>query len=59
MSEFATIIGLILYSALAVMGVRAAYRNGVNDGYHARSYPNYPGYQRAKKILQETKQWEG
>ena len=57
MSETAIIIGFILYSILACIGTRAAYRNGVNDGYHARAYPNHPGYQKAKKILQETKQF--
>ena len=48
------IVGMLL---LGCAGCWAAYRNGVNDGYNAGKYPDHPGYQKARKILEKTGQW--
>ena len=39
---------------LASVGCRAAYRNGVADGYGYSKEPLNPGYQKAGKILKGT-----
>jgi len=48
---------LVMFVLLGTFGVWAAYRNGVNDGYNAGKYPDHPGYQKARKILEKTGQW--
>lgn len=41
----------LLFLLLAVAGVRAAYRNGVNDGFGFSWEPDNPGYQKAGDYL--------
>jgi hypothetical protein len=48
---------LVMFVLLGTFGVWAAYRNGVEDGYNAGKYPDHPGYQKARKILDKTGQW--
>lgn len=40
-----------LASGLLVLGLRAAYQNGVTDGYGFAREPRNPGYQRAGNYL--------
>lgn len=45
---------LMLLCGCARIGVKAAYQNGVTDGYGYRREPNNPGYAKAGKYLKQT-----
>ena len=47
------IILCCLLSAVGLLSTRAAYRNGVNDGYGYSREPDNPGYQRAGDYLRK------
>lgn len=49
--EIVLIAVLALFVLLATTGQRAAYRNGVTDGYGYSREPNNPGYEKAGEIL--------
>jgi hypothetical protein len=53
MSEvgFWCLLGQLLWVAVATFAVRAAYRNGVNDGYGFSREPKNPGYRKAGDYL--------
>lgn len=44
---------LILLWVVAMLGIGAAYRNGVTDGYGFSREPNCPGYARAGAWLKK------
>jgi hypothetical protein len=54
-----TPVELILFGALLIVtgaasiGVKAAYQNGVTDGYGFAREPRNPGYQKAGQYLRE------
>lgn len=43
---------LVLFAVVSVLGCRAAYTNGVTDGYGYSREPNCPGYAGAGEYLQ-------
>lgn len=44
---------LVVSVIIGLSGVRAAYRNGVTDGYGYSREPNCPGYKLAGEYLKE------
>lgn len=45
------VVGLLVATAFVVMVARAAYRNGVTDGYGFSREPTCPGYRVAGEYL--------
>lgn len=52
-TEFSLLGFLVLYVLLSLIGMGAAYRNGVTDGYGYSKEPNCPGYKRAGEFLRK------
>lgn len=53
-TELGLWIGLLFVTGMAVLGVNAAYRNGVTDGYGYSKEPTCPGYAKAGRFLRES-----
>lgn len=49
--EMTLICMMVIFAALSVMAVGAAYRNGVTDGYGYSKEPTCPGYRHAGAYL--------
>ena len=48
------VLGFIALMVFFAVGMHAAYRNGVTDGYGYAKEPSCPGYQAAGEILRAT-----